>query len=80
MNENDKKEQNGPTWKNRRRVIFGSLFFCALTVICVLIRGNDTKIAETAITMSFFMAMSVIGSYVFGAVWQDVKINGNPGE
>ena len=62
----------GPTWKNRRRVIFGSLIFCMLTVCYVLWQGDDTKIGETAITMSFILAGSVIGGYVFGAAYENI--------
>ena len=61
-----------PSWKNRRRVIFGSLIFCALTVSYTLWKGDDTKIAETAISMAFIMGMSVVGSYAFAATWESV--------
>ena len=73
----DYELENKPSWKNRRRVIFGSLLFCALVWVYVL--GSPLigvtlieKIAEVALTMSAFLAGSVIGSYVFGAVWSDV--------
>lgn len=69
--------ENKPSWKNRRRVIFWSLIFCALVWVYVL--GSPLlnitlmeKIAEVALTMTAFLAGSVIGSYVFGAVWSDV--------
>lgn len=61
------------SWKNRRRVIFGTLLFCMLSVGYVLYKGEDLKIYETTITMSFILAGSVIGSYVFGATWDDKK-------
>ena len=41
-------------------------------VIYVLIKGQDTQIGSTAITMSFILAGSVIGSYVFGAAYESV--------
>lgn len=73
----DYELENKPSWKNRRRVIFYSLMFCALVWIYVL--GSPLlgiilveKIAEVALTMTAFLAGSVIGSYVFGAVWSDV--------
>jgi len=66
-------EQAGPSWKNRRRVILATLLFCALTVGYVLWKGDDTKIGETAITMSFFLAGSTVGGYVFGAAWENVQ-------
>lgn len=68
-----------PTWKNRRRVIFSSLVFCAIVWVYILgapIFGIILleKIAEVALTMTAFLAGSVIGSYVFGAVYSDVGI------
>ena len=73
----DYELEKKPSWKNRRRVIFCSLVFCALVWVYVL--GSPLlnitlmeKIAEVALTMSAFLAGSVIGSYVFGAVWSDV--------
>ena len=42
-----------------------------LTVGFSLFQGEDKKIYETAITMSFILAGSTVGSYVFGAVWDD---------
>jgi len=64
-----------PKWINRRTVIFTALTFCALTVVYCLWKGEDTKIAETAITMSYFLAGSIIGSYVFGAAYENVGIS-----
>ena len=68
-----------PSWKNRRRVIFWSLVFCAAVWIWVLTGPLwgviiAEKIAETALTMSSFLAGSVIGGYVFGASWTDVGL------
>lgn len=67
------KQSDRPTWKIRRRIIFGSLLFCAFIVLFVLMKPVDSTIGETAITMAFFLAASVIGSYVFGAAWEDIS-------
>lgn len=76
----DRKEttsEDKPNWKNRRRVIFCSLIFCALVWVYVLgapIFGITLieKVAEVALTMTAFLAGSVIGGYVFGAAYSDV--------
>ncbi len=73
----DYKVEEKPSWKNRRRVIFWCLIFCMLVWVWILsspIWGViiAEKIAETALTMSGFLAGSVIGSYVFGATYCDV--------
>lgn len=71
--ENTKSQE--PSWKIRRRVIFGTLIFCALTIGYVLWKGEDTKIGETAITLAFITASSVVGGYVFGAVYSDIGMS-----
>lgn len=66
-------EEQKPSWKVRRRIVHTTLLFCAGVVIYSLVMGPDTKAVEVAITMSYILAGSVIGSYVFGAVWDDKK-------
>lgn len=65
-------EEYKPKWENRQKVIFGSLIFCACVVIYLLIFGEDTKLHETIATWAFILAGGVIGTYVFGATWEDV--------
>jgi len=60
-----------PIWKNRRRVIFGSLFYCAGQLAYLAALGADTRVNEMIVLGSFVLAGGVIGSYVFGAVWDD---------
>lgn len=78
MSKLDYKLEQKPSWRNRRKVIFWSLVFCAGTWIWLLglapLLGITvaTSIAESAITMSAFLAGSVIGGYVFGATWEAV--------
>jgi hypothetical protein len=67
------RNQDKPSWTVRRRIIFSTLLFCVLTVGYCLYKAEDLKIYETAITMSFILAGSTIGSYVFGAVWDDKR-------
>lgn len=64
-----------PSWKNRRKVIFGSLIFCAVVISYVLISNKDNEIGQTAINGAYLLAGSVIGTYVAGAAWQDVRLN-----
>ncbi len=77
----DYELEQKPSWKNRRRVIFWCLLLCAATWIWILV-GMPVlgftiaeKIAETALTMSGFLAGSVIGGYVFGATWESVGMS-----
>lgn len=72
-----------PTWENRRKVIFGTLYLCggliALIVLVPLLAsflpGYDLKepvadILTAALYILAFTAVAVIGSYVFGAAFE----------
>lgn len=59
------------SWKVRRALIFTTLIFCAAVVVRVMWTGEDTRVNETLVLSAFGLAGMVIGSYVFGAVWDD---------
>ena len=61
-----------PVWENRRRVIFISLAFCAGIITYLTGWGADTRLNETLAQFSFIAALSIAGSYIFGAAWEDV--------
>jgi DMSO reductase anchor subunit len=63
-------------WKVRRRIIIATLLFCAIVIFYCVHKGGDSRVLETAVSSAFLLAGMVIGSYVFGAVWQDVSKNG----
>lgn len=76
-NEQQPKPNHGdpefrPTWENRRRTIFSTLFFCAGVILYLLLAGEDNKLNETIIQFAFITGAGVVGSYVFGAAWEDV--------
>lgn len=66
--------ENMPSWKNRRRTIFCSLFFCACCVIYIMLGGEDTRINESIVLGCFGLAGSIIGFYVGGAAWEDISL------
>lgn len=68
--------RNGPrsNWRIRRRLIFLTVFFCMALIAYVVWRDSDTKLMDTALTMAFITLGSVIGSYVFGATYEDVSV------
>lgn len=62
----------GGSWTHRRRIIYATLFFCAFCILYLMFWGSDTsRLQETIANSAFFLAGGVIGSYVFGAVWDD---------
>jgi hypothetical protein len=64
----------GGSWTHRRRIIYSTLAFCAFCILWLLFWGSDTELNETIANSAFFLAGGVIGSYVFGAVWDDKSV------
>ena len=64
------KRKNGD-WKIRRRFMFIIIAFCMWTIGYVLRNDLTSRVAETAVEMAFLTIFMTMGSYVFGAVWQD---------
>lgn len=60
------------SWKLRRRFMFAVSGFCMLVIGYILFRNLDTGPADTAMTMAFFTLGGIVGTYVFGATWEDV--------
>lgn len=73
MVEQEDKPAVKPSWKNRRRMMWSAVAFCMLCIAWVLYKNLDSGPAEAAITMGFLTIGGIIGSYVFGAAWQDIK-------
>jgi len=66
------KSVSTPTWKNRRRFMVVVSIFFIIVVSYVLYNNLDTKPAETAVMFSLIGLMGIVGSYVFGSVWEGV--------
>lgn len=58
-------------WKIRRAIIIMTLIACALIVGKLLVIGPDSDLSQTLANGAFMLAGAVIGSYVFGAAWDD---------
>jgi len=58
-------------WSMRRKIIINALLFNGFVIIVCLFRDIPESVAETAISSAFYSAGMLIGSYVFGAVWED---------
>lgn len=64
-----------PSWKVRRRIVIAALGFCAGCIVYLMIYGQaDSRLHETIAYGLFGTAISVIGSYVFGAAWDDKNV------
>lgn len=61
-------------WHRRRRLIYYTLIFCMLAAASLIwagLGGMDSTLLNTLTVSNYGLAGAVIGSYVFGAVWDD---------
>ena len=59
------------SWENRRRFMYTVSLFCAGAIVYCLGMNLQSAVAETAVTMSYATLIGIVGSYVFGATWDD---------
>lgn len=63
-----------PSWKLRRRAVFGSLIFCGIVIVYVSVRWDDTSLASTLVLGAFGLIGAIVASYIGGAAYQDVHL------
>lgn len=63
-----------PSWKLRRRAVFGSLIFAGAIICYVLFRWDDTSLAQTTILSAFGLIGAIVASYIGGAVYEDTRM------
>lgn len=62
-----------PSWKLRRRAVFGSMLFAMSIIIYTLVRWDDTSLAQTLVLSSFALIGTVVAAYIGGAAYEDVR-------
>lgn len=62
---------HSPQWARRRRVVFATLSYCAVQNGYLVALGADTVLHRSLAEGAFMLAGAVVGSYVFGATWDD---------
>lgn len=60
-----------PSWKVRRSLVVLTLLFCAVVISKIVYSEWDSTTAQVALFGAFGLAFATIGSYVFGAIWDD---------
>lgn len=75
---NSPGERTQPSWRQRRRMLFLVTAFCMFTIAYILWKDLQSAVAEVAVTMSFLIMGTNVGSYVFGAAWQDIGLGRRP--
>lgn len=58
-------------WKIRRRVVFGALGYIAVALTYIILIGTDSALFGQVAVGMIGAAVAIIGSYVFGAVFDD---------
>lgn len=61
------------SWKYRRRFLWIINIFCMYCVAYIMHKGLDNPTAVIIVEGSFFCMITTMGSYVFGATWQDIN-------
>lgn len=60
------------SWAIRRRVVFGTLAYCAIGVAGLVIWGDpDSRLHDTVASGLLALSGAVIMAYVFGAAYDD---------
>lgn len=59
------------SWKIRRRFMFVVVAFCMLVILGALFLMPNGSASSTAIIAAFTTISATMGSYVFGATWDD---------
>lgn len=70
----EERNQVKPSWRVRRRIILSSLIFCAVSVGYAQVFQTVEMVQAVLPAVSIF-ASAIIGSYVFGAVWDDKGVS-----
>lgn len=67
------RNPGGYPWRERRRFMWIVIAFCMATIAWALFKDSDTAVMQSAVTMGFTIMGTTVGSYVFGAVWEDKR-------
>ena len=65
---------NNPSWKLRRRAVFGSLLFAMSVITYVAFKWESTSLSETLVLSSFGLIGAVVAAYIGGAAYEDTKL------
>ena len=64
-----------PTRSTRRKIVVFSLLFCWGLLIFIAGWGDPANsLHQSLASWSFFSWLGIVGAYVFGASWENVKI------
>lgn len=64
----------GPSWKYRRRAIFGTLFFGAAIILWIVISGDDRGVLDTVVLSVAGLMGAALSVYTGASAYQDVRL------
>lgn len=59
------------SWRLRRRFMFAVAAFCMASISVALVFRADAPVSPSVVSFGFGTLTGIVGSYVFGAVWDD---------
>lgn len=65
-------------WRVRRRIVILVLLWCAGMVTYLSVWGRPISLSEATVNGVLLLMASTLGSYVFGAVWDNKVGAGRP--
>lgn len=64
-------------WKRRRRIIHATLIYCGAAIPALTVWNPESNLTHQTILALISLAGAVIGSYIFGATWDDSNARKN---
>ena len=65
-------KRNMDNWTVRRLFMLAQTIFCKFVIGYVLWNELDSRVAEGAVDMAFFLMGTIILAYIFGATYEDI--------
>jgi hypothetical protein len=65
------------SWTIRRRYMFALTAFCMAVILLALLVKPDAGVSATVVSFAFGTLTGTLGTYVFGAVWDDKNRKGD---
>lgn len=63
-----------PSWKYRRRAVFGTLSFGAVIILWVVFGGDDRAVLDTVVLSVSGLMAAALSVYTGASAYQDVRL------
>ena len=69
-----------PSWKYRRRAVFGTLYFGAAIILYVVFSGDTRAVLDTVVLSVAGLMGAALSVYTGASAYQDVRLFRNEGD